>query len=274
MDLNLSAPIDSDLHRQYTYRFDVEYDGTDFAGWQFQPRERTVQDCLQKAVIELFGEEVPVIGAGRTDAGVHATGQVAHFRVDSYREPPVVFRAMNALLPPDVRVRNVQLAESDFHARFSAQWRGYRYRIARRPIAIGRSYCWTCPNTLDHRPMHEAAQLILGSHRFRAFAHFNPKEVHYLSTVYRAEWIAADPFLEFRVEANRFLHGMVRLLVGTFVNIGRGKTEIERLKQIMAAEDVRQAGPKAPAAGLTLIKVGYEPWREHSQPRNEDSDTW
>lgn len=255
--------------KRHTYRLDIEYDGTDFAGWQCQPRQRTVQECLQRAVLELFGEAVPVIGAGRTDAGVHASGQVAHFRVDRFRSPTVVVRALNALLPPDVRVLQSTIASSDFHARYSAQWRGYRYRIACKPVALGRSYCWTCPHSLELEPMQEAARLILGSHRFKAFAHASEKESHYLSTVYRAEWVRRDPFVEFHVVANRFLHGMVRLLVGTFVSIGRGKIEMETLRQIMAAEDVRQAGPKAPGAGLTLMTVGYEPWREVEPRMNE-----
>jgi len=247
---------------QHTYRLDLEYDGTDFRGWQMQPVERTVQDCLQQAVLALFGEDVPVIGAGRTDAGVHAAGQVAHFCVDSFRPIPVVVRALNALLPSDVRVKDARMAPSDFHARYSAQWRGYRYRIAYRPLAIGREYCWACPHTLDVPRMHSAAQRILGSRRFRAFAHASEKESHYLSTVYRSEWTDCDPYCEFHIEANRFLHGMVRLLVGTFVTIGRGKAESAILEEIFAADDVRKAGPKAPAAGLTLMTVGYEPWRE------------
>jgi len=273
MDLsNVENPTEY-TKRLHTYRLEVEYDGTDFAGWQYQPAERTVQDCLQKAVRELFGEDVPVIGAGRTDAGVHASGQVAHFRVDSFREPAVVMRAFNALLPGDIRVKQACLASAEFHARFSAQWRGYRYRIARAPLAIGRTYCWTCPNTLDLSRLRQAAPLILGSHRFKAFAHYSEKEVHYLSTVHRVEWIESGPHLEFHIVANRFLHGMVRLLVGTFVNIGRGKTEIETFKQIMATDDVRQAGPKAPASGLTLMTVGYDAWRDDNPHKSEDLDT-
>jgi tRNA pseudouridine38-40 synthase len=248
--------------RQHTYRLDLEYDGTDFRGWQMQPGERTVQECLQDAVLHLFDEDVPVIGAGRTDAGVHAAGQVAHFRVNGFRPAVTVIRALNALLPSDICVKATELVSPDFHARYSAEWRGYRYRIAYRPVAIGRAYCWACPHTLDVGLMHAAAQQILGSRRFKAFAHSSEKESHYLSTVYRAEWKDSDPYYEFYIEANRFLHGMVRLLVGTFVTIGRGKAGLEILEQIFAADDVRQAGPKAPAAGLTLMTVGYEPWRE------------
>lgn len=242
------------------YRIDLEYEGTHFAGWQFQPGERTVQDCLQKAAGCLFGETIVVIGSGRTDAGVHARRQVAHFLASNRREPDVVLRALNSLLPDDVRVIHSEIADADFHARYSACWRYYRYRIATRPVALGRADSWECPFSLELSAMQQAAPQILGDHAFRSFAHDNPKERHYLSTVYFAEWIERYPFYEFHVAANRFLHGMVRFLVGTFVEIGRGKRTAQHLSNVLSALDVRQAGAKAPARGLTLMDVGYAPW--------------
>jgi tRNA pseudouridine38-40 synthase len=219
-----------------------------------------VQDCLQQAAARLFGEPVVVIGSGRTDAGVHARRQVAHFIAHSRRAPKVVLRALNSLLPDDIRVIRAEIADADFHARYSARWRYYRYRIARRPVALGRAYSWECPFSLALEPMQQAAQHILGDHVFRSFAHESEKEQHYLSTVYQAEWIERGPVCEFHIAANRFLHGMVRFLVGTFVEIGRGKRAAQDLSAVLSAGDVRQAGAKAPARGLMLMEVGYTPW--------------
>ncbi len=243
-----------------TYRLDLEYDGSDFAGWQIQPGERTVQQCLEDAVWVLFGEKISVMGAGRTDAGVHAVGQVASFRSTTVRPPQVVTRALNALLPFDVRVKAASVEEPEFHARYSACWRAYRYRVAWQPVAIGRAYSWNYPYRLDVPHMQAAARHILGDRPFHSFAHASEKEQHYLSSVYRAEWRECGPCYEFQIEANRFLHGMVRFLVGTFVRIGRGIISADQLPEILAAQDVRLAAAKAPARGLTLIAVGYEPW--------------
>ena len=244
------------------YRLTVEYDGTEFAGWQIQPRERTVQRALEDAVRVLFQESVNVSAAGRTDAGVHATGQVVHFRTQTYRTPHVVIYGLNANLPPDVRVKSAEIVEPDFHARFSARWRSYAYRISRAPTAVARMYCWQCPFELNVSTMQVAARDILGSHDFRAYAHEMENETHYLCDVYRAEWAANNGQLEFQIEANRFLHGMVRLLVGTFVNIGRGKLSPDGLRDILESRDIRNAGPKAPPTGLTLESVGYRAWPE------------
>ncbi|MBU0508854.1 tRNA pseudouridine(38-40) synthase TruA [bacterium] len=251
------------------YRLNLEYDGADFAGWQVQPDVRTVQGCLQNAVLQLFGEPTVVMAAGRTDTGVHALGQVAHFTVHRERPPEVITKALNSLLPPDVRITDTRIADDRFHARYSAQWRAYRYRIALRPLAVGRSYSWWCPFRLDPVPMQRAAGLIVGERVFRSFAHESEKELHYLSTVHHAEWREHGPHLEFRIAANRFLHGMVRLLVGTFVEVGRGRRDPQDIERILLAEDVRQAGPKAPAHGLTLMAVGYESWSEEVRARLE-----
>jgi tRNA pseudouridine38-40 synthase len=149
-----------------------------------------------------------------------------------------------------------------FHARFSAKWRGYVYRIARRPVSIGRAYCWQCPFDLDRSRLQSAADRILGSCCFSSFSHSEENETHYLSDVYRAEWTEDGPYLDFNIDANRFLHGMVRFLVGTMAAIGRGKLEPQAMSEILESRDVRRAGQKAPASGLTLVQVGYRPWPE------------
>jgi tRNA pseudouridine38-40 synthase len=265
-----TEPVNRD---QFNYRLDVEYDGTHFSGWQIQPGERTVQACFEAAVERLFHAPLSVMAAGRTDAGVHAEGQVAHFRAGLYRPPETVCRALNAMLPDDVRVKTVSMAAPDFHARYSANWRAYRYRIAREPVALGRAYCWYCSHRLNLDAMQAAAAHVRGNHCFRSFAHTSEKEMHYLSSVYRADWIARGEFLDFHIEANRFLHGMVRLLVGTFVSIGRGKYTPDRMPEIIEALDIRHSGPKAPAGGLTLMAVGYEPWADCRRLWVQDTET-
>ena len=243
-----------------TYRLVIEYDGTDFRGWQLQKSGRTVQGCFEEAIFKLFGERVRVSSAGRTDAGVHASGQVVHFRVQNPRSIDIVFKALNCLLPPDVRVLKVELSKESFHSRFSACWRGYEYRIAKSPMAIGRQYCWWGQSGLDLDLMRSASGYCFGTHNFRSFAHPNPKEKHYLSTVYRQEWFETDKYYTFQIDANRFLHGMVRFLVGTFVDVSRGRIDPMQIPEILEAQDVRRAGQKAPSFGLVLRVVGYSPW--------------
>jgi tRNA pseudouridine38-40 synthase len=259
--LNTALPTTTDEFGRVTYRLDLEYDGTRYCGWQIQTEECTVQGEIEKVLSRLFADFTRVSAAGRTDAGVHAVAQVAHFCASPHRPPESVRSALNAYLPSDIRIKSVQYADAGFHARFSARWRGYRYRIALEPVAIGREYCWICPYRIERfADMQRAAELILGEHAFRSFAHENEAELHYLSNVYTSCWTQRDAELEYCIEANRFLHGMVRLLVGTFVSVGRGKIIAGDIADILRANDVRLAGPKAPACGLTLTSVGYHSW--------------
>lgn len=259
--LRSSSPVKTDEFGRATYRLDLEYDGTSFIGWQIQKEGRSVQGEIEKLLSRLFSDCTRVCAAGRTDAGVHAAAQVAHFRASPHRLPDSVKAALNANLPRDIRIKSVQFAETDFHARFSANWRSYRYRIALEPIAIGREYRWICPYRIVRlADMNQAAEFIIGEHAFHSFSHENEEESHYLSTVYASHWTQYGTDLEYCIEANRFLHGMVRLLVGTFVSVGRGKINAADILTILRERDVRSAGPKAPACGLTLTAVGYHPW--------------
>jgi tRNA pseudouridine38-40 synthase len=243
-----------------TYRLLLEYDGTDFCGWQVQDDLRTVQGCLEDALKSLFGNKTTLIGAGRTDAGVHAKGMVAHFRVDDPREPEVVFRALNATIPPDVRVLDVCIEHPGFHARFDAKWRAYQYRIYSAPKAIGRKYGWFLPDKPDIEILQRLSSELIGNHCFRSFAHNRPDEPHYRSIIYRSEWENDHEGLVYRIEGIRFLHGMVRLLVGTMLDIARGSMKVTSMREVITREDVRFAGTKAPAQGLTLTAVGYHDW--------------
>jgi tRNA pseudouridine38-40 synthase len=250
----------TDSAESKTYRLLIEYDGTDFCGWQVQDSVRTVQGCLEEALTSLFSNKLTVIGAGRTDAGVHAKGMVAHFKADGKREPDVVLRALNATLPPDARVLDVCVEKPVFHARFSAKWRSYEYHIFSSPRAIGRQYGWFLPGKPDIETLRRLATEIIGDHCFRSFAHTRPDEPHYRSIIYRSEWKADQKGFVYHIEGIRFLHGMVRLLVGTMLDIARGSMQVTSLQEIIAREDVRFAGTKAPAQGLTLTAVGYHEW--------------
>lgn len=241
-----------------TIRLTLEYDGTDFQGWQIQKDARTVQGELEKALHTLLKEEVRVVGAGRTDAGVHALGQVAHFRTQHTIPTEGLRKGLNALLPDDVVVLSAEEAPADFHARFSATGREYRYVIARRRRAVGRQYAYYWEGPLDLSAMQRAAEFILGERDFRAFCQAGAEVNHHRCEVRRAQWIDHGEELWFEIEANRFLHNMVRILVGTMLEIGRGFWPPEKMVELLQTGDRTQAGRTVPPHGLFLVAVRYD----------------
>jgi tRNA pseudouridine38-40 synthase len=247
------------MHEPRRFRITVEYDGTDFVGWQLQPNGRSVQGVLEQAAAQLFGTELRVHGAGRTDAGVHATGQVAHFdavtRLDAY----TVGRALNATLPPDVSIRDASVAAPDFHSRFSASSRSYEYTIATRRIAIERRMRWLVYPRLDVGRMMDAAACLPGTHDFTPFSKFSPKKDHCFCHVYEAAWSLREDACVFAIRANRFLHGMVRALVGGLVLVGRGALPVDAFASILEDGDRARTPMLAPPHGLVLTAVGYDP---------------
>jgi len=239
-------------------KLEIEYDGTNFCGWQIQSKVRTVQEELEAALNQLTREKIRVISAGRTDAGVHALGQVVNFKTKSLL-PDRVFRlGLNGILPKDIRVINAEETEIKFNSRFSARSRNYKYYIATRQIAVGRQYAWFYKKTLDLDKMQQACSLIVGSHDFKSFCQAGADVNHYLCHVKKADWQKENEKLIFNITANRFLHNMVRILVGTFVNIGIGAIEIDDFLHILEAKNRIDAGPTAPPHGLFLVKVFYE----------------
>jgi tRNA pseudouridine38-40 synthase len=238
-------------------RLTLEYDGTDFAGWQIQPNCRTVQEEVTKVLRQVLQEEISINGAGRTDAGVHARGQVANFLTSSQRELRSIENALNGMLPEDIRAHDVEDAPEGFHARFSATARSYTYRIALVPIALARQYSWFLKYTLDVPSMMRVADSLVGDHDFESFCNYAAEVKHYRCIVTRSEWRSTEDGLAFDITANRFLHGMVRALVGTMVDVGRGYTSIERFTDIREARDRTRAGMAAPARGLCLETVTY-----------------
>ena len=240
-----------------TLKLTIEYDGTDFVGWQSQAEGRTIQDEITKVLEQVLQRPTTLIGAGRTDSGVHARGQVASFRTESQLGTGSLLSALNGLLPDDIVIRSVEEAPSDFHARYSARERVYRYTISLAPAALGRRYQWFVKYDLHPGSMNQAAALVKGDHDFEAFSRFDPEAKHYLCSVTSSAWTAMTDRLQYEICGNRFVHGMVRALVGTMVDVGRGYTSVEAFADILAARDRRRAGMAAPAQGLVLEEVRY-----------------
>ncbi|MGH8003663.1 MAG: tRNA pseudouridine(38-40) synthase TruA [Limisphaerales bacterium] len=234
----------------------VEYDGTAFAGWQLQPKERTVQGELEKALQTILQEEIRVTGAGRTDAGAHARGQVAHF--DAAQSPNGInwTKAINSVLPEDVVVREVAEAKPGFNARFAAKSRSYEYRIHLGPTALDRTRCWPIYYELDFSLLERCAALLSGQHDFSAFCSEEERDKRE-AIVFEAGWKKDENFLYFDITASRFLRGMVRMLVGAMVEVARGFLGLEVFQKLLQNPEGKKGGPLAPPFGLFLMRVEY-----------------
>ena len=237
----------------------VEYDGTDFSGWQRQDGQRTVQGTLEDTVHQLLGERVEVRGAGRTDAGVHAAGQVASLSLQSRIPATGFLRGMNSLLPVDVAIVDSADAPATFDARFSARGKIYRYRIwnhfVRSPLHARTS--WHCRRPLDLERMRQAAALLCGEHDFRGFRASDCDRRNTVRVIRRFDLAKRGALIEIDVEATAFLKNMVRILVGTLADVGRGKRELPDVLRALEKGDRAAGGVTAPAAGLTLVHVIY-----------------
>jgi tRNA pseudouridine38-40 synthase len=238
-------------------KLEIEYDGTDFHGWQIQPKLRTVQKEIQDKLQIILKHEVTLIGSGRTDVGVHALGQVANFKTQNQLDAESMLRGLNGLLPPDVVIKSVKEVDSDFNARYSAKSRIYRYRVHLGKTAILRNYVWEVSYSLNPKNIVEATEQIMGEHDFSSFCVAESAKEDNVCQVMTAKWEKLQKELVFAIEANRFLHTMVRSLVGTSVEVGRGYLSVSDFAQIMKAKDRRKAGPTAPACGLYLVEVKY-----------------
>jgi tRNA pseudouridine38-40 synthase len=235
----------------------LEYDGTNYVGWQRQENGTSVQGALEAAVAAITQQEASVIGAGRTDAGVHARGQVANFRSTTLLSADQLRGGLNALLPEDIAVTDVSDVPETFHARFSAIERRYSYLITLRPSALLRFYAWHVKYELDLREMERAATFILGTHDFQSYCKANSDVEHHRCDIRSASWASQGETIRFSIAADRFLHGMVRALVGTMVDIGRGFLTLEEFATILERRDRAEAGMAAPARGLVLEQVLY-----------------
>lgn len=244
------------------YRITVEYDGGSFVGWQRQANGPSVQAALEEAVRRFCGETVLVEGAGRTDAGVHALGQVAHFDLAKDTTADTVMKAVNFhLKPAPVAVLAAEAVAEDFHARFSAVKRAYLYRVANRraPLALERGRAWFVPQPLDAAAMHDAAQVLVGHHDFTSFRASECQAQSPVKTLDLLTVTRVGETIEVRAAARSFLHHQVRNFVGSLKLVGEGRWTAGDLRSALEARDRAAAGPTAPACGLYLTEVAYGP---------------
>jgi tRNA pseudouridine38-40 synthase len=224
----------------------IEYDGTDYAGWQWQKNDRTIQETLSKAIGQVIQEPIKLYGASRTDAGVHAQGQVANFKTTSDIPSEQLLHAINFYLPHDITIKNAADTTESFHAQYGAKSKVYQYTLFNDWIrtSLNRNFCLVCGFRLDMDKMIEATT------KARC-------EKHRIRTVKKLDITKEESYIYFTVEADGFLYNMVRTMVGTLIEVGRGKFTAERVKDILDAKNRGLSGPTAPAKGLCLIEVNY-----------------
>ncbi len=238
-------------------RFEIEYDGTDFCGWQKQPKVRTVEGEIIKALSGLLESEPEMIAAGRTDSGVHALGQVANFRSVSSMPAGEIMNAANAILPPDVRITGSEEVPLAFNSRFDARTRTYCYELTRRPTSVWRRHKWFVKYRVDVEAMNTAIASAVGDHDFSAFTTKDEDRSPLISMKAASVTESGRGGIDIKLSANRFLRRMVRMLTGTLVEVGRGKLETGDFYDILTRRDRERAGPCAPPHGLYLVKVEY-----------------
>lgn len=241
------------------YKLTIAYDGSRYRGWQrLGDSGQTIQGKLEAVLSRMEGREVEISGSGRTDAGAHAMGQVATVQLSGSRSPQEIKNYVNSYLPEDIGILSVEEAPPRFHARLSSSWKTYRYRIwmSEQPCIFERKYCW-CPERIpDADKMREAAQQFLGTHDFRAF-HTGKTKKSTVRTIYSIELLQAGPEVQIFVTGDGFLYNMVRIMVGTLLEIGWGERPAEDITWLLAQSDRAQAGFTAPPQGLCLMEVVY-----------------
>lgn len=238
----------------------IEYDGTDFFGWQKQKKHRTVQETIEKALKAFSKESIEIYGSGRTDAGVHSTGQVAHFDMKRDMEEFQVLEALNSFLKKSgVSILEAKKTDSDFHARFSAKRRSYTYKILNRrsPSALDRERVWHIKYDLDVEKMQKAANLLIGQHDFTSFRAANCQSNSPIKSIDYIKFHKKGNLISMDISAKSFMYHQVRNIIGTLVEVGGGKISVQEFKDILEARDRTKAGVTAPACGLYFTKIDY-----------------
>lgn len=245
------------VQRYFIY---LAYDGTNYHGWQIQPNGNSVQECLMKALSTFLRQAIDVVGAGRTDAGVHASLMVAHFDHEELLDTDTVAEKLNRLLPPDISVYRVCRVQPDAHARFDATARTYKYYVTTAKYPFNRQYRWRLYNQLDYERMNEAARILFEYTDFTSFSKLHTDAKTNICHITHAEWTPVegeDTTWVFTIRADRFLRNMVRAIVGTLTEVGRGKMTIEGFRQVIEQQDRGKAGTSAPGQALFLVNVEY-----------------
>ena len=240
------------------YFIELAYKGTHYHGWQFQPNATSVQETLDKALSLILKKEIAIVGAGRTDAGVHAKQMFAHFDFDEVIDVPHVVRKLNSYLPKDIAIYTIHPVHDEAHARFDAKKRTYEYHIHTHKNAFESDDSWYHPYYLNVEKMNEACQLLFNYTDFECFSKVHTDVNTFNCTIFEAQWQKNNDTLIFTISADRFLRNMVRAIVGTMISIGMGKITIADFIQIIESKDRNKAGFSVPAHGLYLTKVEYE----------------
>ena len=244
-----------------TFKLTIEYDGTGFAGWQRQTDRPTIQEALEQVLSRILNQPVTLAGSGRTDAGVHARGQVASFSADTAMDPQKLKKGVNRLMNHPIVLKDCARVPDDFHAQYSAISKEYHYHLLNRetPCAIGRDYVWHVHRPLDVIAINQCCQQICGTHDFKSFENAGSPRRSTVRTVFMARMDRLDPDrLIFKIRADGFLKNMVRNLMGTLVDAGHGKLTPGMFERILSGRNRSLAGATAPARGLVLNQVNYE----------------
>ena len=241
----------------FNYKLTIQYDGTQYAGWQIQANALTIQGVISKSIEQILQKEINLIGSGRTDSGVHSLGQVANFALDSELDLFKFKYSLNSVLPDDISVTNVESVDEKFHARFSAKRRSYIYLISNQKSPFFDRYSYTLFSGFDQDRMNELSKVLIGTQDFTSFSKTNPEVQNKICEVYDAKWRRQKNFFILYIEANRFLYGMVRAIVGSLLKAYSPEEGMNYLQNIFNQKDRSAAADSVPAKGLFLHKVKY-----------------
>jgi len=239
------------------YKITIQYDGTRYAGWQIQENAPSIQEVISSSIKQILQEEINLVGAGRTDAGVHALGQVANFTLNKELDLYKFKYSLNSVLPVDISITNIESVEEKFHSRFSAKKRSYIYLISNQKSPFFDRYSYTLFSDIDQNTMNELSKVLIGAQDFTSFSKTNTEVQNKICEVYEARWRRQKNFFIFYIEANRFLYGMVRAIVGTLLKAYASTDGVNYLKNILVRKDRSAAADSVPAKGLFLYKVKY-----------------